>query len=1315
MSTNNTSWYLSQVISADKADTIRLNYTQVSYYPVSYHLSESKGYLITGQHINNAVDPNTDFLSTTRYTHQIGGYILSDITTRDEKVSFYNSMGRTDIADVNDGMPYKLDSIRYFTVLPGGNIQLLSSTVFNYDYYNPTSPMLYQRLRLLSVSEVGTKGDTGDVYKFHYDGNNNLPARNSFGEDYWGFPNGYSGTTLIPSFTDENGHTFSGADRDPDGLKSIMGLLTSIEYPTGGTTSFEYEAHLYNNHAPGQRDSITLEQSLNVHTGPVTSTTPTFDSVSFYIPYDQPVEIDYSTNARAGEEGDVLVWLVEGVSTQVYPDVWLYTAGALPHSGSSTISLTKGTYTLCIQKQHLMGEYGSANIHYHYHAVSPSVGVLAGGARIKRMVQSDGNSQIIKNFKYLTDSVTSSGKLLSTPVYSGIQNVPAMCTCPAGGQVGNWRYQVYHSMPTADLGRTQGSHICYTHVTVVNGDQGENGREEYDYQYTTDRGSDAYPYAPKGSMDDFRGQLLKRQVYDATGKLVEREENTYNLVANWGYPNFTQIWGVKVGITKKGDISSGGCPFWSPTLGGWDFNVAFYPVLQLWPTLASTKKTLFSTGSNDSIVTVESMGYDTLNLQLSVKKTWLSKGDSLTSYLKYPDGFAGTAVYDTMIARNMLIPVIENDQYHDTSLRSKGIMNYQLWPGTGGTVPLPASTQLQMGNHPMETRLQYLAYDNNSNLLSQSKSADVLHSYIWDYWGHQPVAEVVNASSGDIAYTSFEADGTGGWNVGSISRDTTQGITGARSYNLSNGAISKGSLTSSRTYTVSYWTKNASSFSITGTIAGFPVKGKTINGWTFYIHKVTGQSTITVNGSGAIDELRLYPADAQMTTYTYEPLVGMTSQCNAASQITYYEYDGLQRLRYIRDQDRDILKSYEYRYQAVTSCGSNCSILQMTTLAGTNTLGYPVGVFNVNGQLLGNAATQSQYISLWNADTADAHRGTLAAGADPLHFQFTLIPGKTIPAITGCRYFQMDIAWNNINSIRSCNGDYVDFGDGTGMHLAAHVTDSLAVLAPNTTQTQAAHPEWNGYTWYYIHSYPDNSLKTLTFYHSEQATKISGLDNNGYPASSLPHLRNLRGNLPQYTSNLGGSCYQDSSMSTVAGITNWNTIHSIKSWGHGSGDVGMTPALHLGYAQDFMAGNRDLEAIGLAYPAFIGCFDSTFRISRLKSDWNTYFTHLKSLYISDALWNREDLSGLRELNAIYIIAGREKYTNDPTNNPQIPIPSSALDNIFIQVAAGAGQTVTNGYINLYSGGPDRTAASDAAVATLLAKGWILYLNGIQIH
>jgi YD repeat-containing protein len=52
-----------------------------------------------------------------------------------------------------------------------------------------------------------------------------------------------------------------------------------------------------------------------------------------------------------------------------------------------------------------------------------------------------------------------------------------------------------------------------------------------------------------------------------------------------------------------------------------------------------------------------------------------------------------------------------------------------------------------------------------------------------------------------------------------------------------------------------------------------------------------------------------------MTTYTYEPLVGMTSQCDARNTITYYEYDALGRLTLVRDQDGNIIKTFKYNYK----------------------------------------------------------------------------------------------------------------------------------------------------------------------------------------------------------------------------------------------------------------------------------------------------------------------------------------------------------------------------------------------------------------
>jgi len=54
--------------------------------------------------------------------------------------------------------------------------------------------------------------------------------------------------------------------------------------------------------------------------------------------------------------------------------------------------------------------------------------------------------------------------------------------------------------------------------------------------------------------------------------------------------------------------------------------------------------------------------------------------------------------------------------------------------------------------------------------------------------------------------------------------------------------------------------------------------------------------------------------NAMVTTYTYKPLVGMTSETGPDGRTTYYEYDGFGRLRFAKDSDGNIIKMYSYHY-----------------------------------------------------------------------------------------------------------------------------------------------------------------------------------------------------------------------------------------------------------------------------------------------------------------------------------------------------------------------------------------------------------------
>jgi hypothetical protein len=214
--------------------------------------------------------------------------------------------------------------------------------------------------------------------------------------------------------------------------------------------------------------------------------------------------------------------------------------------------------------------------------------------------------------------------------------------------------------------------------------------------------------------------------------------------------------------------------------------------------------------------------------------------------------------------------------------------------------------------------LQFNNYDNLGNLLGQQKINDAKSSYIYDYTNNYPIAACINAGNADIAATSFEADGKGNWTFSGTTTGNPVPPTGNLSYNLTvSTPISKTGLTATTVYVISYWTRNAVAFTITGNLGVIPLPGKTINGWNYFEHRVSNITSVSLSGTGLIDELRLYPLDAQMVTYTYAPLIGISSECDAKNDIKYYEYDGLQRLILIRDQYKNIFKKFAYNYAGV--------------------------------------------------------------------------------------------------------------------------------------------------------------------------------------------------------------------------------------------------------------------------------------------------------------------------------------------------------------------------------------------------------------
>jgi YD repeat-containing protein len=189
-------------------------------------------------------------------------------------------------------------------------------------------------------------------------------------------------------------------------------------------------------------------------------------------------------------------------------------------------------------------------------------------------------------------------------------------------------------------------------------------------------------------------------------------------------------------------------------------------------------------------------------------------------------------------------------------------------------------------------------------------------TYLYGYNKSYVIAQVVNAKESEVAYTSFEGFIEGTWTYGGVNMGsgTNLGRTGTKYYLLANGPIQRSNLPAGK-YALSYWSRGG-----TASISGSnytPVSettGITVNGWQFheYVFQLSATGSVVLTGYIDIDELRLHPFTAQMTTYTYDPLVGKTSETDINNITTYYEYDEFFRLKCEKDQKGNVRRNFIY-------------------------------------------------------------------------------------------------------------------------------------------------------------------------------------------------------------------------------------------------------------------------------------------------------------------------------------------------------------------------------------------------------------------
>jgi len=550
---------------------------------------------------------------------------------------------------------------------------------------------------------------------------------------------------------------------------------------------------------------------------------------------------------------------------------------------------------------------------YNYESNIDYEGNVTGGLRVHSIVtQADSNSAPLTKQYVYTNNI-----LNYTQADPDNYNYQQQMFNYNSGTCANWvdASTIYLATPLIPLFTHNGAPALYQIVDeYTDGGSGGNLKTEYTYLQVSDvllpvnapRYPDGYPMDMSWQRGQLAGVAYYKLLNDGNYKLVKQVSNVYSPFYSKSIVSGTT---VQVQTTYPGTSS---CFLSSYPGGSMSQYFYYFDVIASTGTMKMTAQYINEyDDNNDTLTDTKTYTYGSSYHLFPTLITHLdSKGDTLKTQLLYPTDFLSTPVYDSLYTRNSLSPVVEQLDYKDSGFLSSATTNYNYW---GNGVILPQTVTTQLLTNPVDTRLHFHGYDPRGNLLWVSKDSGASSSFIWDYKSTYPIAKCTNADTTSIAYTSFEADGTGRWTFSGSATAGSNCPTGNYYYYLGQGSISKTGLLSGNSYVVSYWSSTGSSYTVTGSTS--VVQGKTINGWTYFEHTVTGTSTVTVSGSGNIDELRLYPSGAQMTTYTYTPLVGMTSQCDVDNRVTYYFYDPLARLKYVKDQDGNIIKTYQYHYQ----------------------------------------------------------------------------------------------------------------------------------------------------------------------------------------------------------------------------------------------------------------------------------------------------------------------------------------------------------------------------------------------------------------
>lgn len=904
-------WHINKIEALD-GSKIEFTYEQ-QYYKVQRHETEIKvkaPTTITG-------DPqNCQVPSVATLSYNIFPNIkkMKKIIFSNGWIDFISSGGTEDI--------HLLQKISIYTL---SNQKIKH---FNFSYMN-----LYSGMDIYGVykTKIGLNGVTegNDIkssppYLFEYE-SGELPPYNSNEQDLWGFYNGNGATTLIPQIDDISFAApapeysfYSGTNRNANSNFSKRGMLKKMTYPTGGYSTFEYEGNTIKK--PIYNEALDTPQQVHLSIPPTNSNFTWAQSLVFESSNSTILKIEiqltnYNNNCIPIYNGSNNYIDVVSPDANMGMKTVAHIVSTMPKLVNGVLSdevIDSTPITSNYVGYIYYGGLGSkiklvlssvCNPNTVSATMTPCQITLSnnfkneevGGLRIKKITNFKDDSMLLSKFteyKYVQqDGILSSGSLSRDYwIDQGkqITNINGEGSCS--------RMQRSSNQLSSPDGY-YGNRIFYERV-----EEYQNGMYKTVTEFLHQKEENA-------------AYLLKQTIYKSITNVYSKLKQTENTYEFNDLRTLEEIKGLECSYRVKLPESENGVTpvVQASRLAVGDlFYVISYTIKNKWIYLKMTKDITYDSNNESKYSqTKTEYFYDNPIHALPTKVvTHLSNTEKNITITKYPQDYAPTTesnLVQALINANIVSTPIEEQTWLEKNgqrqLLSGKIIKFDpvlLKPIEIYTTEMaqPVNTlNNELTNNGKFTTLfsdtqlykkqASFQYNTLSKLVSQKKEGDIPTSYIWGYNNTLPIADVTNANVASIFHTSFEEDVTN--IVSNNARTGTKYFSGA--YTKALTGLTNGQ------YKLSYWTQSN-------------------NTWQYnqnLINVTNGNYTISLSGN--IDEIRFYPANALMNTYTFQPLIGMTSQTDTNNQTIYYEYDTFQRLRLIKDEKGNILKQNIYHYK----------------------------------------------------------------------------------------------------------------------------------------------------------------------------------------------------------------------------------------------------------------------------------------------------------------------------------------------------------------------------------------------------------------